>query len=140
MAEATGDTYLAGLWNNNLIQGLYWINCKPPCTRAELVDRLSSSVANNDIGPSWSWTHCSGVDFPFVQSGTTFSVESNAVKATFTPENADLNPYGRLKEGRLNVNGKVIKLPRTRRRDADYPIFSTWHVIHDSGADICHVD
>ncbi|OBR13180.1 Neutral/alkaline non-lysosomal ceramidase [Colletotrichum higginsianum IMI 349063] len=53
-AAITGDTYLAGLWKNNLHHQLVWEIARPlPGDLASLVDSLQH--ADPYIAPSWSW-------------------------------------------------------------------------------------
>jgi hypothetical protein len=144
MAETTSDTYLAGLWSNHMIEDLIWYESNPSRTKAELLEWLSWSVTSNYIGPSWSWTHCRMIHFQefHIRKSSidtdemAVRIETNSIEATCTLENAVLNPYGRLKEGRLNVNGKMIKPPRVWR----FLAFKQWEAVNAFGAALCYLD
>jgi hypothetical protein len=53
-AEATGDRYLAGLWESDLVHGLLWVLLLPEHdSLSHLVESLEDE--QTQIGPSWTW-------------------------------------------------------------------------------------
>ena len=126
MAEATRDTYVAGLWKGSLPQGLLWYTDQTYYTKEELLQRLSDRSPDTYIGPSWSWTHSRKLlfqDFNLARlenSPSTwtervdFRSECRYLEATCTSESTSASPYGRVENGKLKIGGKVIQ-PETQR-------------------------
>ena len=94
----TGYTYLAGIWKEQLPQGLFWVLKNPP---PEGKAQLDAAVPY--IAPSWSWASClapvsfveslsSDLDIQILSAGTTL---------------AGLDSCGRITAGSLHVLGKL---------------------------------
>jgi hypothetical protein len=146
MAEATGDEYLAGLWKKGLLQGLLWIRSMPP-NKSDL-ERLSPSLEQTYVGPSWSWINGYN-DFQFFSSGKPKLLGNNAayememdllsecqsIQAICTPEAPNLNPYGRITAGKLIVSGKLIR----PCKEWTWTNFK-WKVTYDGYRALCDVD
>jgi hypothetical protein len=88
------DTYLAGIWQSHLPEGLMWA-CKSP--------RLQVAPATY-VAPSWSWASiCSGVELINVSDN---NVDPQINILTHSVELVDEHaPYGAVKEGVLIMTG-----------------------------------
>jgi hypothetical protein len=128
MAVELEDTYLAGLWKNDLPRGLLWKKAGSIDDWDSLQDQLVPGPQKPYIAPSWSWAGTSYVDgyIPFhfttnarIQSDfpdlltadeseieTEFRSECTVVAAWCTPV-ADVNKYGQIKDGELHFEGKL---------------------------------
>ena len=86
-----GDTYLAGLWRNDMPQNLLW-------SRNGQVTR-----AKDQRAPSWSWACLDGVIYPSWSFEDQACCEIISVSTT-TARN---NPYGEVQGGVLSVRGQI---------------------------------
>ncbi|OHE94292.1 hypothetical protein CORC01_10452 [Colletotrichum orchidophilum] len=142
-AAITGDTYLAGLWKNDLHHQLLWYIFRP------LSDDLASLVnsmhhADPYIAPSWSWASRQEYleDFPsrnFAMLSTTETAASAARKkgksfskvvtkpSHVRPEFSLIdyrmdvqgsNPFGPLSGGFLQFQGRMCRFPSDVKREA----------------------
>jgi hypothetical protein len=148
MAEATKWTYVAGLWKESLLEELLWFSYFKYVTKQKLVERLSTRSSDTDIGPSWSWTHCDTIGFREFNSSrcrsslsgifreVDFRSECSYSQATCTPDGTDANPYGRPRNSRLNIGGKVIQ------QDMRWTVrlVSILLVTYGNTEAVCHVD
>jgi len=91
-----GGRYLAGLWENDLLQWLNWVV-------STVRSRLPEPRA-----PSWSWASVSsGVHFPLYNHRDRDDFLVKIVKAEVTPLRSDI--FGEIKSGLLVIEGKVTK-------------------------------
>lgn len=104
IADMTRDVYLAGLWKSSLHVGLLWYasDFKGPIIVPE-------EGETRYIAPSWSWlararnaeishyvlTHEAQYSFNVLEAGTTLD---------------GINPYGRVSDGYIKVQGQVYNL------------------------------
>ena len=111
VADMTGDQYLAGLWKNNLHVGLLWYS-----NRFE--GRTFCLPGHEDyIAPSWSWL-ARARNAEISQYVVTHSITSylNVVDADTTPDG--LNPFGRVLEGYIKLEGRVCAISSESFREA----------------------
>ena len=92
----TGFEYLAGLWKQDLDQGLMWV-----------VEEFKDDIHNNGwpisyIAPSWSWASNHGL-ISFHSDLTDMAMQ--VVKAETTL--AGIDPFGQVTAGALHVFGKI---------------------------------
>lgn len=113
-----GD-YLAGLWKDDLLPGLFW-ECVPhnqfvDISKCGLLDSLESP--DSYIAPSWSWAsremfvHFGQRDFDisYEEDYQDFRPEYTNLDAWTTPR--ILNPFGEVSNGHLRIRGPVCSLP-----------------------------
>ena len=93
-----GDTYLAGLWRNDLIRGLWWAKSSryPQALQRPCLYRLC-------LAPSWSWASVIGLVFhpefePDADGPTVVEVKVNPV---------GLDPLGQVRDGVLRLCGRL---------------------------------
>lgn len=111
IAQATArrlqDTYLVGIWLNQLELGLAWL--RDPSEKREM------SVASEYRAPSWSWASVDGpVQFhsPLDDPRPQFEI----VSAETIPATSDV--FGKVTSGKLSLRGHVMRLALTpSRRD-----------------------
>lgn len=146
MALVTGDKYSAGQWKKGLLQGLSWF--RPTLIKKYDLKRLSLTLEQTHVGPSWSWIN-GYVDFQFFSSGQCGTSDNNPayeteadvlskcqfIQASCTLESQNLNPYGRITAGKLDVRGKLVK-PCS---DWTWAYFK-WKVTYDGYAAFCDID
>ncbi|KAK1716825.1 heterokaryon incompatibility protein-domain-containing protein [Colletotrichum acutatum] len=131
------DEYLAGLWRNDLVEGLAW---KPP-TPGDLegflkatnhrrilnigVDRDVDSEAwekilahrnrledwhqsGGYVAPTWSWAHLRGpMSYLYCRPLTPFIPYVNVVEANVVPVNAN-EPTGQVSSGFVTLEGRLV--------------------------------
>ncbi|EFY86402.1 putative tol protein [Metarhizium acridum CQMa 102] len=117
---ASGDTYIAGLWKNNMAKSLAWFR----------TDRTVPRQAHDSSfrRPTWSWLTTL---FPVAQIG----IEADAGSGErvellrWSVELADTTaPFGHVIGGALELSGQVIKAS-----DIPLAVISTMTVMLDSG-------
>lgn len=89
-------TYLAGLWEKDLVNGLLWY------TEGDMPEAF--------YAPSWSWVSVQSPAIEFYmgsQGGTTTLVD--VVEASTTPSTS--NPFGPVSSGLIKLRGKIIDAP-----------------------------
>lgn len=148
MAAKTGDHYLSGLWRNDLLRGLFWECESYGETWPSLLERLIPSPTTTYIGPSWSWcnhesisaqTFSADKDYPnreFPKTEGSFRSECKIIAASCTPESVELNPYGRIKDGVLHVEAKLVEIAIGR----PFGDYLQWAMIYDGGTAVCEFD
>jgi hypothetical protein len=98
--EATDGTYLAGLWKEDLINGLLWI-----------ADGRDSTPISTYTAPSWSWASINGpIEY---HSGIRERREFGAHSLEVLEVNANLrsgNRFGRVASAKLHVAGYLRPL------------------------------
>lgn len=106
IASKSGDTYLAGLWKNNLHRGLLWkLQRRDRGTFDEVMQRLARPSLY--IAPSWSWASRRGaLD---LDNSDEMKLECEMLEAQTTAQGKDA--YGRVRGGHLLVRGKACGIP-----------------------------
>ncbi|KXH62870.1 heterokaryon incompatibility protein [Colletotrichum salicis] len=110
------DEYLAGLWQNDLIEGLAW---KPP-TPGDLEAFLKATnhrrILNIDwhqsggyVAPTWSWAHLRGpISYLYCRLSTPFIPFAEIVEADVVPVNAN-EPTGQVSSGFVTLDGHLVR-------------------------------
>ncbi|KAH0562034.1 hypothetical protein GP486_003260 [Trichoglossum hirsutum] len=102
IANATGDTYLAGLWQHDLHRGLLWT--APDSTKARLQLRHYRA-------PSWSWASLRGTcNFHVRQILQTGRVRTDLFRISqATSQTLEVNPFGEVISGELRITGLLMR-------------------------------
>ncbi|KAF2231294.1 HET-domain-containing protein [Viridothelium virens] len=116
------DYYVAGLWQNELVEGLQWV----VATEYERVPERLPRRPNIFVAPSWSWASVIGpissAKMPLSKWKTDWDAETwssalEIVDVKVELVNAD-NIYGQVTSGLLRVRGRIKKVdvshPRNR--------------------------
>jgi hypothetical protein len=107
IASKSGDTYLAGLWKNNLHRGLLWkIQRRQRKTFPDLMGRLAQS--SKYVAPSWSWASRYS-DLHLDLSDGNMQPECGILEAETKPRRGGI--YGRVRSGHLLIRGKSCSIP-----------------------------
>ena len=100
-----GAQYVAGLWSDELIEGLAWKGLKD---RRPVDDEVYT-------GPSWSWASYDGI----VTTGLRQDWKDTAEVLEWHVDPKDAaNPYGEVKTAWIRIHAPVIKLVASEKRDA----------------------
>lgn len=91
-----GADYIAGLWGNELIQGMTW-KCKG--------DRKPASLEEY-TGPSWSWASCGGT----VDHYKFFPEAVAEVLGWHVELKEEANPFGEVRDAWITIRGPVSEL------------------------------
>ncbi|CAI0644521.1 unnamed protein product [Colletotrichum noveboracense] len=104
MAEITKDTFLAGLWRNNLEQDLMW----HVSTVANWREQRETILGRKWVAPSWSWASTGSgckVEYPIFNGAEILDYKTTGIsktaKVTCPPRGHD--PTGAVSYGRLEV-------------------------------------
>lgn len=128
MQSATGGRYLAGLWHEDVLRGLGWFVV--PRGRDSPVFRSTSAY----IAPSWSWA---ATPFGVTRSGFScqdpFHGDADIIAAGTTPAGAD--PFGAVKDGFIDVSGRVQRGLVEERPDANIPGRRTLYLLSGDAED-----
>ncbi|QLI70756.1 uncharacterized protein G6M90_00g079160 [Metarhizium brunneum] len=125
LQKASGDTYIAGLWKNDMAKSLAWFR----------TDRIVPKPANDDPlkRPTWSWLTTL---FPVGQIGIEADASGNETVQvlSWSVELADKTaPFGHVIGGALELSGQVI-----RASDIPPAVISSMTVMLDAG--VCDED
>lgn len=125
--RVTNDTYLAGLWKNDLHCGLLWQGPKrpagikdPPVSLTNLLEYLQTMRAPCD--PSWSW-----LSGPFFKAGGGFMIGRGSLhtcrtrthlRPEFDVAEASVvvrgkNPFGSIKDSTLRLSARTVPVPKS---------------------------
>ncbi|KAK5721347.1 hypothetical protein LTR17_014636 [Elasticomyces elasticus] len=98
-----GDTYLAGLWKSNFIQGLSWqrrLRSKGGYVRSRL------ALPAGGQAPSWSWTSVEG---SITYVGIDFRMATATVDRVVCEPVSELNPWGKVApEASMTLTGPAM--------------------------------
>lgn len=93
--ERTGDTYLAGIWQNSVATGLAWTRRDPRV--------VPENLGQTRTVPSWSWASCGeSVRYSFLQEAL-LTLDEACVTLK------GLDEFGDVRSGWLKVNGVVTE-------------------------------
>lgn len=98
-SDVLGDTYVAGLWKNDIHVGLTWYNW-----RAYSQSECNEENPPSYRAPSWSWA-CSDVGIHFRTEIRNQPKDLIIVSVGVNPKGLD--PFGEVSHGTLCVNGRV---------------------------------
>ena len=114
MQKITGYTYLAGIWMEDLHQGLSW-------TAKDPEEEPPHTQSNEYIAPSWSWASYDGA--VYIKS-TAGRMDITLLEAVTIP--AGLDPFGRVAGGHLRLYGRLKRaLVPCGNRDKE-PYITQW--------------
>jgi hypothetical protein len=101
-----GDSYVAGLWRQDLPRGLLWNSYgREPAHQLKV------------RAPSWSWiSHDGRIQSAFEMGHATVDITN----VTFSIRLAGLDPFGRVSEGKLTFTGFIKAIPIISRCGPDY--------------------
>jgi hypothetical protein len=100
--QQTGFHYVAGLWKETLLVDLVWVSWG-----WEEVDKPPSAVE----APSWSWASIHGgvaFDIEMITEGT--PIETHCTIEDIQCNVSGQNPFGLVKEGRIEVTGPLLEV------------------------------
>lgn len=107
--EITGFTYLAGIWKEDIHQGLTWAIDKP---QHQLPEKPY-------IAPSWSWaSHVGGVSFTSPIGEMDARIQDTGISL------AGLDPFGRVTSGFLRLCGRAKKAVVKYQETSEIPSFT----------------
>ncbi|CZR56613.1 uncharacterized protein PAC_06502 [Phialocephala subalpina] len=123
-----GSRYLAGLWDDNILEGLLWYAAPE---RGQEEQRYYTHRPSEWRSPSWSWASVEGpIQYVSNTKAWTSGIEYNAVviAAECIPASAD--PTGAILKGHLVMKGNITRaLLRHKKSFPDQPSCSytvTW--------------
>lgn len=100
-----GDTYLAGLWRGDLLNGLQWYKVNSKSTNLAAI-REPDNLDLNCV-PTWSWAHRKGlVRFLHTEIDESPAAEIIDVRVEYTGESR----LGGIKGGRLRLKGRLKQI------------------------------
>lgn len=118
--ELTGDTYVAGFWQKNLLVSLIWTHTASSIRESDyrsiseiyLIDKPQWEQEKPELeGPSWSWASANFVDrIDFWADrdedyATRVWIEQDAEILKVGTDLVGLSEFGRVKSGRLTIRG-----------------------------------
>ncbi|KAI1658608.1 HET-domain-containing protein [Daldinia decipiens] len=116
--RATGDTYVAGLWKMDLIQGLTW-------TRASLIPsgHVEDEPTSLDqyLAPSWSWASILGRKVLFMADLQFDRVKRFAEVIDVSIQLATHDPFGAVKGGSITIRAPFLELESQDLLSAPHP-------------------
>jgi hypothetical protein len=112
--DRTGDTYLAGIWKQDLHIGLLWNSCNIGGNLAELLNSFKDHT--NRAAPSWSWASLPGY-LTYGISGINVNHQQRHLRPEYRAidgwtelQGAQLNRFGAVKNGTIRVVGRLMAL------------------------------
>jgi hypothetical protein len=114
----TGDTYVAGLWRSNLLEGMLW--------QAIGTYRGATSAPSEYRAPSWSWASINGVSG---NTGLGKDILTKHEDAEWTDLGTVLecqvelkgeNPYGEVTSGWVKIKAPVEPLMPSEEKEPDH--------------------
>jgi hypothetical protein len=161
IAEALGDTYVAGIWCKDLLRGLLWKGeSRVVSNQPHYLSHLSRPGSATYTCPSWSWAHTTNESLSYHVSHKSYQdlppvddwngllehslrSECRSLNAWSQPENAKLNPYGRITDARLDVEARVAPLPSILHLipdDHEWLNQAYQVTTHDGSTAVCELD
>ncbi|KAI0425220.1 HET-domain-containing protein [Xylaria sp. FL1042] len=101
--RATGDTYLAGLWKSNIIEGLSW-------NRVQLETKPMAQALVNDLAPSWSWASVPNSKVFFGIRSQFDHVIRFAKVLDVTIYNLTPDPFGAVNRGSITLHAPFLDI------------------------------
>ncbi|KAK5637170.1 hypothetical protein RRF57_012882 [Xylaria bambusicola] len=118
--RATGDTYVAGLWKSNIVEGLGWAR-----TRRETKPMAQPLV--NDLAPPWSWASVLGSKVFFGTNSQFDRIIRFAKVLDITIHNITPDPFEAVNRGRITLHAPFLDIgtndlfAKLRRPSSIYP-------------------
>lgn len=99
-----GDTYLAGLWKDDILFSLCWI------ARSETGEREDERSPTSDFrAPSWSWASCDHEISYECLPRYSWTPDLEVVSAHTALRGSD--QFGRVDDGQIYAKGRIAKIP-----------------------------
>jgi hypothetical protein len=137
LALATGQHYVAGMWESAFPRGLEWYLAFP--IQESLRDQLARCEAEDYVGPSWCWAVTKG-ESPILPIRAAFQSECE-VHAAWSNPLSPWNPFGRITDAEIQVRGFAIRLPSGLRRGTPGTRIQQWMVDMPQYQKVwCHLD
>ncbi|KAJ4264506.1 hypothetical protein NW762_005707 [Fusarium torreyae] len=149
-----GEVYLAGIWSRELPSSLLWYvqeqseeSEQEQTTYTDEKHKQESAIVSSQydyIAPSWSWASVKhNVVFPtshtFIGLKDVLNIVVVSCSTTLVDSSPDADPYGRVKEGHLHVQGKLCKVDTNGgspfELSSNGAKKSSWHVFLDDIAE-----
>jgi hypothetical protein len=111
MGEVLQDQYLAGLWKEDLFEGLVWEDAGAMSSRG-LESHLQNIRRRNYVAPSWSWATSQAIRSC---RNTGQHLQRITEMAAIVDVSVDVDsddPYGRISGGFLRIRGKLAAIPK----------------------------
>ena len=117
--KTSNDTYVSGLWKNDLKRGLLWF--------AHHRNTTSRPPIQQYVGPSWSWTSLiapRGIEYECT-SASSPTIESSSCCSIIHAKSQVIgrNPFGKVECGVLEVSGFLREIVRPPNTDS---VWSVW--------------
>jgi hypothetical protein len=128
------DCYVAGLWYNDILNGLFWTSSK---STNEMTSKFPAHRTREYRAPSWSWASTEGsVNYYFSEEPRNF--------LTILDVHCDIksaNPAGEVSGGWLRVSGRTTKASLTAEflDGSDVPHFALIHQGYDDKLTPCKI-
>ena len=117
--SALNDTYLAGIWKNDVIRGLNWNFTTAPGQYLEEANFPKASY----IAPSWSWASAANLSIRFLpfpnQTDADVILESKAKLVDYGIENATADQHGKVRGGYVVLRGSYLPIADPSTIDPD---------------------
>jgi hypothetical protein len=107
VSETLKDTYLAGLWKENLLPGILWHRYKNDTLASLERYVLALHYPDPYIAPSWSWA-TDDIYVNFYIRHRKIEPECTIISANI--ETDMLNPFGQVQQGKIVLEGKIMPL------------------------------
>jgi hypothetical protein len=138
--RAMQDTYVAGLWQNDLHCGLLWSTGRPKSRDISTLDELVAFLEEEglQIAPSWSWaSRPNYVLFRISPRINSLCFARSHLRREFTLLDLSIaidgvNPLGRIKKASLKISGFAVRL-NTGHMPLTYENVSTWEYTTSGG-------
>jgi hypothetical protein len=161
MAVPLADTYVAGLWRNDLLRGLLWerefesitppASDHAPSSQLHYLRQITRPGSATYIGPSWSWPHGQTYQPRYTMThkmppdngvrNHSLRSECMSLNAWSQPENLELNPFGRINDARLYVEARCLPLPSSLQPVLSGRMFvGQQATLGDGSIAICNLD
>ncbi|KAF1926799.1 HET-domain-containing protein [Didymella exigua CBS 183.55] len=139
-AKATGDDYVAGLWSSDILRQCLWKGYRGVNSLEKLLESLSVNNSDDYICPSWSWARQHNVIFPHFKAKHAFRSECKSLKVWAVPTDTDLNPWGCVRDGHLEVEARYLTIDGVWTRITARTSASNFHVWTVRLGSDCRVD
>lgn len=142
--EKTGSSYVAGLWESNLIMDLNWYS---PERTLEKLDAFNAKAKDVYYAPTFSWASADGM-MDFFRGSFVGPHQSPLVSALWVPKatliNAETvvdgeNALGRVKAGHATLRGHVVESV-LEVVSTNTSTFKSYFVKHDGSLMKIHAD
>jgi hypothetical protein len=136
--NTTNSEYLAGLWKDDLLMGLYWSAFYlGPDSRSPGVRLPISSLRTMDSyrAPTFSWASIEGfVSYDGTRTRKVSETDAAVLEAWCILEGA--NPFGEVTDGRIRLEAAMVQASVTVEDDDDTTATNFWFPVSCRGRDL----